>query len=169
MSTSFFSKISWRQLLSPTDTMPQRPVEGGQECDLRFEGLKDLKHVVFRYLFAEFLGKHEGNLRKCCWCCVGFGAFAGHSIPFHSFSKAHCVAFVQMIDLQAVLLASSINLWNTEIWGYVNTITFNYHVWGGPITIHKSKLFWNILTTMLLLPLTQVGWSIVTSVVLDGC
>ena len=112
-------------------------------------------------------GKPEKMLLMLCWFWSFCRAF--HSIPFHSFSKAHCVAFVQMIDLQAVLLASSINLWNTEIWGYVNTITFNYHVWGGPITIHKSKLFWNILTTMLLLPLTQVGWSIVTSVVLDGC
>lgn len=34
-----FSKISWWQLLSPTDTMPQRrPVERGKERGLRFEG-----------------------------------------------------------------------------------------------------------------------------------
>ena len=121
----FFSKISWWQLLSPTDTMPQRrPVERGKERDLRFEGLKDVETCCFCHLFGEFLGEHEGNLlRKCCWCCVGFAAFAGHSIPCHSFSKAHCEAFVQMIDFQAVLLAISINL-------YVRT-SINSHIFLG--------------------------------------
>ena len=54
----FFSKISWWQLLSPTDTMPQRrPVERGKERDLRFEGLKDV-------VFVTFLESFWANMRE---------------------------------------------------------------------------------------------------------